>query len=151
MLQLEAGWTPDWGPDRRPVHLRAGFYASTAQTSDVVLNSADRLLALAGGTPLVCRGIFGAWAGGDAMLVRHGPGAESGLIVLANYAHADDRVSAYRDMGMVGVVDRGLWPAGPYDRTGILFLYSRQSAWLRRHLDRAGLGPAPTHTTVLEA
>lgn len=151
MLPFEGGWTPDWGADHRPVHLRAGFYATTGQADDVALNRAGGLLALVGGTPLQHRGYFAAWAGGDAMLVRQGTGDEAGLVMIFNYAHSDDRVSVYRDMGVIGLTDRGFWPVRSSDRVGILFLYSEQSVWLRRHVDRAGLGPAASHTGVLEA
>jgi len=151
MLPVEAGWTPHWGKSQKPVHLRAGFYASTAQASDIALNRQGNLLALSGGAPLEHRGYFAAWAGGDVMLLRQTAAADGGLLFFFNYTHSDDRISIYRDMGVAGFEDRGFWAKCPQDRVGLLFVWSEQSAWLRKRLRAAHLSDTQNHTGVLEA
>lgn len=151
MLPFEAGWSPHWGKSQKPVHLRAGFYASTAQASDIALNRQGNLLALSGGAPLEHRGYFAAWAGGDIMLLRQTAAPDGGLLFFFNYTHSDDRLSIYRDMGVAGFEDRGFWTKRPQDRIGLLFVWSEQSAWLRKRLRAAHLSDVQNHTGVLEA
>ncbi|MCX2562187.1 carbohydrate porin [Acetobacter farinalis] len=139
MLPFEAGWTPRWGADHKPFHLQAGFYGATAQADDIALNRVHQLRALAGGQPLEHRGYLAAWAGGDIMILRQTSAPDGGLVAFFNYNHSDDRISPYRDMGILGAEDRGFWSTRPQDRLGFLFLWSRQSHWLAQHQKRAGM------------
>nr|WP_298796421.1 carbohydrate porin [uncultured Acetobacter sp.] len=150
MLPFELGWTPTWGKDHKPIHLRAGFYGSTAQAEDIALNRSHQLLITTGGSPLERRGSMAAWAGGDVMLFRQTAASDGGLVGFFNYNHSDDRISIYRDMGLIGAEDRGFWSARPLDRLGFMFLWSRQSHWLARHQKQGGIGQTQSHTGIIE-
>ncbi|MXV44360.1 hypothetical protein GS501_04775 [Saccharibacter sp. 17.LH.SD] len=151
MFPFELGWTPQWGKDNKPIHLRAGFYGSTSQASDVALNQHGHLMALEGGPALNHRGFFAAWAGGDIMLIRQTQAPNGGLVFFFNYDHSDNKISIYQDMGLVGFEDRGFWKSRPLDRIGVLFIWSKQSTWLSQRIRMAGLPGAQSHTGILEA
>lgn len=85
------------------------------------------------------------------MLLRQTAAPDGGLVFFFNYTHSDDRISIYRDMGVAGFEDRGFWTKRPQDRIGLLFVWSEQSAWLRKRLRAAHLPDVQNHTGVLEA
>lgn len=126
-VPVEIGWEPGGGAGEDPAHVKAGFYYTSNRASDVYLNANGKPLALAGGGALQHRGYFGEWAAIDKMLVRHGPGANQGLVAFANYAHTDGDISAFSDQAFGGLEDHGLIASRPNDSFGVQFTYAHQS------------------------
>ncbi|QDH16991.1 carbohydrate porin [Swingsia samuiensis] len=152
MIPAEIGWTPSYGKNKNPIHLKAGFYGSTASAPDVAVNTTGQILAIRGGDAQQHRGYFAEWAGGDVMLLRHGSDPDEGLILFADYTHTNNKISIYQDMGLIGFEDRGFWKKRPLDSAGLMFIYSKQSQWLQNRLsdDPRTAKMAQSHTSIIE-
>ncbi|TQL17793.1 OprB family porin [Zymomonas mobilis] len=155
-VPFEFGWTPGQNPGENPMHFKAGFYYTTGSAKDVYYNTARQPMALYGGDPLKRRGYMAEWVGMDAMLIRHGKGANQGLTLFANYSHTDGNISVFQDLAFIGLEDHGLIKSRPLDSFGVQFVYSHQSAATRRseRLEQAyGIGDAypQTYTSIIEA
>ncbi len=122
IIPVEAAYEPQVGPSKMPGHYKLGFaYDSTTY---------PQFLTNAGTLPNGVRNTgqkMAYWALADQMIVRNGPGATDGLILLAGYAHADPSLSAYADQFFAGLLDRDFWPARPQDTIGLLVNYQSVS------------------------
>jgi len=115
---LEIGYEPHIGPDQMPGHYKIGvMYENTNHNTWEYV-----------GAPAVIRkGGTQAWVQFDQMLVRNGPGATDGIIVIGNYGHNDPRFSVRSDEFTVAGIDRDFWKARPFDTIGLLFSYTKVS------------------------
>jgi porin len=121
-IPVEAAWLPRLGPDQLPGHYKLGFGYDTSSTYKDFTNA----LAAAGVPGYVAQthtGNFQGWALADQMLVRNGPGDDSGLIALAGVIENDPNNTQYARQYFAALLDRGFWNARPLDGAGILFLY----------------------------
>ena len=83
-------------------------------------------------TPEVRKGGSQEWLQFDQMVVRQGPGATDGIIVIGNYNHNDPRYSVRQDQFNIAAIDRDFWKARPLDTIGVLFNYQTVSSRLSR-------------------
>ena len=125
-LPIELAYEPVIGPNQLPGHYKIGFAHDTT----------DYLKYLT--VPAQVRAGLGAnhgqkeewWALADQMVLRTGPGATDGLILLAGYAHGNQQFSDYTDQVFAGALLRDFWKARPADTIGFLFNYARVSSYL---------------------
>jgi porin len=121
-VPVEAAYEPLVGPQSMPGHYKIGF-AYDSSTNNQFFNNAGELL---NGTRATGNKT-NYWLAADQMIVRNGPGAADGIILLAGYVHSDPALSAYADQVYVAALDRGFWPARPLDTIGVLFNYQHVS------------------------
>ena len=118
---VEVGYEPKFGPDQMPGHYKIGaMYENTNHTT----------WGLPTETPEVRKGGTQAWVQFDQMLVRNGPGATDGIILIGNYHHNDERYSTRADQFNIAAIDRDFWKARPADTIGVLFNYQTISGQL---------------------
>ncbi|HTQ34534.1 MAG TPA: carbohydrate porin [Stellaceae bacterium] len=121
-IPVEAAWLPRLGPGALPGHYKLGFGYDTSSTYKDFTNT----LAAAGVPGYVAQthtGNLQGWALADQMLVRNGPGDDTGLIALAGFIQNDPNNTQYGRQFFSALLDRGFWNARPQDGTGILFTY----------------------------
>ena len=125
-VPVEAAYEPTIGPKALPGHYKIGFAYDTTSSDPKYF---DTLAALQAGV----RGKGNKteyWALADQMIVRNGPGATDGIILLAGYAHANPALSNYANQLFAGVLDRDFWAARPQDTIGLLVNYANVSGRL---------------------
>ncbi len=111
---IEVGFEPKIGADQMPGHYKiAAMYENT--NHDTWNLPTLPVESRKGGTQ--------AWAQFDQMLVRNGPGATDGIIVIGNYNHNDERYSVRANQYNIAAIDRDFWKARPLDTIGVLFNY----------------------------
>lgn len=129
-VPVELGYEPQIGPDRLPGHYKVGFGYDTSDLKDFYFDGGGAPALLSGAPYRVHRGNTAVWALADQMLVRNGPGADEGIILLGAYVHENPNVSAYQDQYTAALLDRGFWKARPEDTIGLLFTYQAVSGAL---------------------
>jgi len=126
-IPVEVAYEPQVGAQRMPGHYKFGAGYDTTRYPQFLTN--------AGSFPNGVRNRgnqLAFWALADQMIVRNGPGATDGIILLGGYAHADPSLSAYADQFFAGLLDRDFWPARPLDTIGVLFNYQSVSGPLSK-------------------
>jgi porin len=121
-IPVEAAWLPKLGADELPGHYKLGFGYDTSSTYKDFTNA----LAAAGVPGYVAQthtGNFQGWALADQMLIRNGPGDDTGLIALAGFIQNDPNNTQYGHQYIAAFLDRGFWDARPQDSVGLLFTY----------------------------
>ena len=124
-LPVEVAYEPQIGPDKMPGHYKLGYAFDTSQNKKYL----DTLQSFQAGT----RGNgqkSEVWALADQMVLRNGPGATDGVILLGGYAHATPSLSNYTDQLFAGALYRNFWTARPKDTIGLLWNYTRVSGAL---------------------
>lgn len=124
-VPVEVAYEPTLGPQAMPGHYKLGF-AYDSSTGDKFLSSLSALQSGNGGTGNKTE----YWALADQMIIRNGPGATAGIILLAGYAHADPTLSNYSNQVFAAVIDSDFWAARPQDTIGFLFNYANVSGAL---------------------
>jgi porin len=118
---IEVGYEPKIGADAMPGHYKIGaMYENTNHNT----------WELTGVPPQSRKGGTQAWFQFDQMLVRNGPGATDGIIVIGNYNHNDERYSVRGNQYNIAAIDRDFWKARPFDTIGVLFNYQTISGQL---------------------
>jgi porin len=155
-IPVEIGWEP--GAGDHPGHLKAGFYYTTADATDVFEDIDGNPAILTGLPPKIRSTHLGEWAAADVTLMTHGK--SGGLVAFADYVHTDGDISAFNDLAFFGLEDSGLLDSRPLDSFGVQFTYGHQSRELE-HLQEiiaaesaAAGGPAvypQTNEYVIEA
>ena len=115
---VEIGYEPKIGPDAMPGHYKVGFMFE---------NRSHSTWELPGAAPEVRKGGSQEWLQFDQMLVRQGPGATDGIIVIGNANHNDPRYSVRDYQLNLAAIDRDFWKARPLDTIGVLFNYQTVS------------------------
>ena len=115
---IELGYEPKIGPDHLPGHYKIGAMYENTNHNTWELPTAP-VQSRKGGTQ--------AWAQFDQMLVRNGPGATDGIIVMGNFNHNDERYSVRGNQYIIAALDRAFWKARPLDTIGVLFAYQQIS------------------------
>jgi len=128
----EIGWEPTFGPDKMPGHYKIGASYDNNNHADNYTDVNGSAFAQTGLAPRSRKGGSQAWASADQMLLRQGPGATDGIIVLGDYVHNDTRYSTRGDEYIVGAIDRHFWNARPSDTIGVLFAYTQISSSLNK-------------------
>ena len=153
-IPIEVAYEPQVGPQRMPGHYKLGYAYDTTTYNQFLTN--------VGSFPngVRNRGNKAAyWALADQMIIRNGPGATDGLILLGGFVHADPSLSAYDTQFFAGLLDRDFWPARPQDTIGLLFNYQSVSGPLSKEqaLDAAfglpianGATGTQTHQEIIE-
>jgi porin len=129
-VPVELGYEPLVGPDKLPGHYKLGVGYDTSDYTDFYLSGAGAPALLNGEPYRRDTGKLAFWALADQMVVRNGPGATDGIIVLGAYAHQDPNVSAYADQFTAAILDHHFWQARPDDTVGLLFTYQTVSGAL---------------------
>ncbi len=125
-VPVQVGYEPKVGRDQMPGHYVIGFgYDSSKFTS-----FADALPSSLGQSSAPRSGNTQFWLLVDQMLMRNGPGAQDGLIVLGGFVHNNEQNSTYGDQYYAGLLDYGFWRARPEDGVGLLFSYFSMSGAL---------------------
>ncbi len=125
-LPIELAYEPQIGPDKLPGHYKIGFAHDTTDYNKYLTTPAS---VLTGATPN--RGQKEEWwALIDQMVLRTGPGATDGLILLAGYVHGNPEFSDYANQVYAGLLLRDFWKARPLDTIGLLFNYANVSSQL---------------------
>jgi len=118
LAPLEIGWLPS-------LHGLAGSYKlgawySSATAPDVVENVGGEPLAIAGGTPLMRHGQYGAYVNFQQRLTAPSGGDSSrGLSVFANATYADRRTSVLDSQVAIGLLYSGPIRSRPLDELGL--------------------------------
>jgi porin len=158
-IPVEVGYEPLIGRDQMPGHYKVGFNWDTSSYPANFFDVNGMPLALTGlpGRPRDGRGQL--WVTADQMVLRNGPGANDGLILLATYVHDESATTLFNNFIWAGLIDRGFWPARPHDQIGFGATYYDVSNGLTRteqlqaSLDMPLAGGAlgvQTHAEVLE-
>jgi porin len=129
---LELGYEPTIGPAKLPGHYKLGVAYDTSNYPDFFSDSAGAPASLSGAAFRNHHGRVIFWALADQMLLRQGPGADDGLILLGAYVHGDPATTAYESQYTAGLIDKGFWRARPGDTAGLLFTYQKISGTLGR-------------------
>jgi len=117
----EIGYEPTIGPDKMPGHYKLGAAYD---------NNNHDTWTVTGSPPDVRKGGSQAWAAFDQMVLRQGPGATDGIVVLGDYVHNDPRYSTRANEYIVAGLDRDFWKARPFDTIGVEFAYTEVSGQL---------------------
>ncbi len=118
-VPVEAAYEPVIGAAKLPGHYKLGF-AFDSSTDKAFIDNAAAFASMTRATGHRTE----AWALADQMIVRNGPGATDGIILLAGYAHGDPSFSNYSNQFYVAALDTDFWAARPKDTIGILFNYT---------------------------
>jgi porin len=121
-IPAEAAWLPRLGPDELPGHYKLGFGYDTSSSFKDFAN-ALAAAGVPGYTAQTHTGNFQFWALADQMLVRNGPGSDTGLIALAGFIRNDPNNTQYAHQYFAAFLNRGFWDARPQDGVGILVTY----------------------------
>ena len=120
---IEVGYEPKIGPDAMPGHYKVGFMFENRAHNTWELPT-DPVETRKGGSQ--------EWIQFDQMLVRQGPGATDGIIVIGNANHNDPRYSVRDYQLNIAAIDRDFWKARPLDTIGVLFNYQTVSSRLSK-------------------
>ncbi len=136
MVPVEAAYEPTIGRQAMPGHYKLGFGYDTS-TYNKYLTTPASVRAGAGSNGTGQK--TGYWALADQMVLRTGPGATDGLVLLGGYVHTDPALSNYTNQAFFGALYRNFWKARPLDTIGFLFNYANISGALGKQqaLDRA--------------
>ena len=124
-IPVEIAYEPAVGANAMPGHYKLGFAYDTS-TNNQFYNNLAQLRSGVRGTG----NKTSYWALADQMIVRNGPGAADGVILLAGFTHADPKLSGYSNQFFAGILDRDFWAARPQDTIGLLFNYANVSGAL---------------------
>ena len=120
-IPVEFGWEPDFGQAVMPGNYKLGVgYDSSSGYKDFTA----QLPSLAPGfSDRTHTGNLQVWGLADQMLVRNGPGADQGLIVLAGFILNNPNHTAYAQQYYVGLIEKGFLKTRRQDGLSILFTY----------------------------
>ncbi len=122
-IPVEIAYEPFIGPNRLPGHYKLGFaYDSTTYSEFPTVRQA-----LAGLTSGGTGNKTEYWALFDQMVLRLGPGAIDGVVVLGGYAHGDPNYDFFSNQYFIGALARDFWSARPQDNIGILYSHNNFS------------------------
>lgn len=128
----EIGWEPEFGPDHLPGHYKAGFwYDNQNHASDLYDNSGQPFL-LTGNPARQVKGETAFYFLADQMVMRNGPGATNGLILLGAYYQNSADVSLRQKQAEFGIEDTGFWKARPLDGFNLGFSWMQVSPDITR-------------------
>ena len=156
MIPVEVAYEPSIGASAMPGHYKLGFGYDTSTYPKYLTTPSSVLAGTGNGTG----NKTGYWALADQMVVRNGPGATDGLILLAGYVHTDPNLSNYANQVFAGALYRNFWKARPQDTIGFLFNYANISGALGKEqaLDQdfglpvvgSSTGAIQTHQEIIE-
>jgi porin len=125
IIPVEIAYEPQVGPTQMQGHYKLGFAYDTTDYNKFF----DNVGSFVSGNNGTGQKI-GFWALADQMVVRNGPGASDGLVLLAGYAHLTPGTSAYADQVFAGALYSDFWQARPADTIGFLFTWQSMSGAL---------------------
>lgn len=136
MIPVEAAYEPTIGAQAMPGHYKLGFGYDTSTYNKYLTTPAS---VLAGGSSNGTGHKTGYWALADQMVLRNGPGATDGLVLLTGYVHTDPALSNYTNQFFFGALYHNFWKERPLDTIGLLFNYANISGALGKQqaLDQA--------------
>ncbi len=144
---VEIGYIPAFGPNKLPGHYKLGFVYDNADHADNYF-SIDGAPFEANGLPArTDKGQTSAYLQIDQMVVRNGPGANAGLVLLGGYSHNDPETATREDQYYLGAQDGDFWHARPLDQINLLMTYQNVSGLVGKSQAIAieeGLPPAET-------
>jgi porin len=113
-LPIELAWNPVFGADKRPGHYKIGAgYDTSSNYED--FGNALAAAGVPGFTARSRRGNTQVWALADQMLLRHGPGKASGIIVLCGFIHNNPNISPVCSIADSGRhAPRTRWPCSSF-------------------------------------
>ena len=127
IFPAEVAYEPQVGPNKMPGHYKIGAAYDITEYPKFYNSLSARLSGIRGSGKKMEE-----WVLADQMIVRNGPGATDGIILLAGYSRGDPSLSAYQDQAFFAILDRDFWPARPQDTIGLLFNYQQVSGQLSR-------------------
>lgn len=135
-IPIEVAYEPTIGPQAMPGHYKLGFGYDTS-TYNKYLTTPAAVLAGSGSNGTGNK--TGYWALADQMVLRNGPGATDGLILLAGYVHTDPALQNYTNQAFAGAIYKNFWRARPQDTISFLFNFANISGALGKEqtLERA--------------
>ena len=118
LAPLEFAWLPTFY--NRPGSYKVGGWYNSSTAPDVVSNTAEEPLEIAGGTPRMHHGQYGAYLSFEQRLTAPMDGdAKRGLSVFLNATYADRRTSTLDSQIALGMLYRGPFAARPRDEIGL--------------------------------
>ncbi len=126
---LEIGWVPSFGPQKLPGHYKFGFIYDNSPHTDEYFSINGAPFERNGLPQRVRNGATSAYFQADQMVMRNGPGPNSGLVILGGYSHNDPTTSLGEDQYYVGAQDGGFWPSRPLDQINLLLTYQNISGY----------------------
>ncbi len=125
-LPIELAYEPVIGPNRLPGHYKIGFAHDTSDYNKYLTTPT----AVLSGTGAHTGQKEEWWALFDQMVLRTGPGATDGLVILGGYTHGNPEFSDYANQVFLGALLHNFWKARPLDTIGVLFNYANVSGQL---------------------
>ncbi|MFW7269289.1 carbohydrate porin [Gluconacetobacter sp. Hr-1-5] len=161
---VEVGWTPEFGKDRLLGHYKAGYGYDNSHYNDLYEDIHGDPWVATGLPARKQSGRSSAWIIANQMVMRNGPGATNGLILLGGYMYTSGHTTAMNHHLWAGAIETGASWGRPLDTIGISYgwLQMSRSATLQQEASQAlGLpfqsnpwGPVygvQTHENVYEA
>ena len=150
----EIGFEPEFGPQHLPGHYKAGFwYDNQDHPSDLYDVNGNPFL-LSGLPPRQVKGETAFYFLADQMILRNGPGATNGLILLGGYFQNSQNVSLRQKEAEFGLEDTGFWKARPLDSVNVGFSWLQVSPDITRaeeiQQELGNLVPLNTPATINE-
>jgi porin len=124
-IPIEIAYEPQIGATQMQGHYKLGVGYDTTNYNKF-LSNLNSFISGKNGTGQK----IGFWALADQMVVRNGPGASDGLVLLAGYAHLTPGLSVYADQVFAGALYSDFWQARPSDTIGFLFTWQSMSGAL---------------------
>ncbi|CAH2603581.1 Porin [Rhodovastum atsumiense] len=115
IVPVEFAWEPAFGAEKLPGHYKVGFAYDSSDFDSLYRNASGGPLLLAGQTPAVTSGRRQFWVVADQMLLRHGPGPDTGLTLVGHYGNSTGGNSITWRTAWGGLYDKGFWRSRPND------------------------------------
>jgi len=149
LVPFEIAWQPTVGG--LPGSYKIGGWYNSETAPDVVDNTAEEPLALAGGEPLKRHGQYGGYLNFEQQVtVPGGPNSSRGLSLFLNAAYADRRTSMLDSQIAAGLLYKGPLDRRPADELGLAVgetHVNSRVADVERLENAAGRGPVAAQTS----
>jgi porin len=149
LVPFEIGWLPTLGG--LAGSYKIGGWYNTSTLPDVVENTEDEPLAIAGGQPLMRHGAYGAYLSFVQRLTAPaGADSKRGLSVFVNATYADRRTTSLDNQIALGLLYTGPLVFRPDDEAGLAVGETHVNpriADVERLQDLEGYGPVPVQTS----
>lgn len=127
---VEVGWEPSVGSRHMPGHYKLGFVYDNNRHADDYTDARGAPAALSGLPARQRTGSTSSYLLADQMVVRSGPGANDGLVLLGGFYNNDPETSVRAYQVLAGAVARHFWSNRPSDGIAFLLSYTRISGRL---------------------
>jgi porin len=126
IVHAEVGWTPTFGGGKLPALLKAGYWHTSGDDPDVLLDINHMPAPITGQPPLIRSGQYGFYVQGQAQLTgeaKRDPASDSftrtrGLNIFFNFTHNDAATATTLDQESIGLYYNAPFKARAQDQMG---------------------------------